>query len=143
MGRFLGGVMLLAFVAGCGESLPDTANVTGTITWSSQPVSMGRIMFYPEQGRPAMGSIQPDGSYTLTTFASDDGAILGKHQVTIKAVEVETHTILLRDDTPVVEAKEEPRWLVPPEYADLATTPLTCEVKPGSNTINFDLPATP
>ena len=31
-------------------------------------------------------------------------------------------------------------WLVPEKYARQETTPLTAEVKPGPNTINFDLP---
>jgi hypothetical protein len=34
-------------------------------------------------GKAAVGRIQPDGTYTLTTFEDADGAIVGEHWVTI------------------------------------------------------------
>jgi len=35
-----------------------------------------------------MGTIEPDGSYRLTTFDSGDGALLGRHRVTIEATRI-------------------------------------------------------
>jgi hypothetical protein len=33
------------------------------------------------------------------------------------------------------------KWLVPKEYSQVDTTPLTAEVAPDKNTVNFNLPA--
>ena len=34
-------------------------------------------------GKAAYGKLQPDGHFVLGTFASDDGAVIGRHHVTI------------------------------------------------------------
>ena len=34
-------------------------------------------------GKPAFGTIQADGSFVLTTERTDDGAVPGKHRVTV------------------------------------------------------------
>lgn len=51
-----------------------------------KPLSGGRVMFQPIAsgddkvvGRPAIGSIQPDGSFKLTTYKDGDGALVGSH----------------------------------------------------------------
>lgn len=73
---------------GCGESsdLPPTATVTGTVTYQGQPVANAQITFYPDEGRkPASGTADEDGAYSLTTFSNGDGAIPGTHKVTVSA----------------------------------------------------------
>ena len=75
-------------LCGCGPKVPPTASVHGKVTIGGKPVTTGRITFYPENNvRPAIGAIGTDGAYRLTTFHSNDGAILGKHVVTIEAFE--------------------------------------------------------
>jgi hypothetical protein len=34
-------------------------------------------------GKPAWGNIQSDGTFRLTTYKNDDGAVVGEHWVTI------------------------------------------------------------
>jgi hypothetical protein len=34
-------------------------------------------------GKPAFGLLRDDGSYTLTTYEADDGAVVGEHWVTL------------------------------------------------------------
>src|SRR6187402_2127746 len=82
---------LLALVtAGCGSKHPLTAPVKGKITIDGKPVTTGRISFHPVSGeRPALANIQPDGSYSLTTFEDGDGALLGRHKVSIKSTRIE------------------------------------------------------
>ena len=122
-----------------------TAPTSGRITFRGQPVAGGQITFYPEpigSGRQAIGAIGPDGRYTLTTFDHGDGALLGRHRVTIKAVRV-------KDSLSAEKAAEEMRlghdlgveWLVPKKYSRPETSPLTAEVKRGNNTIDLDLPS--
>ena len=107
-----------------------------------QPVPVGRIMFHPLKGRPAIGTIGDDGSYELPTFEQGDGALVGSHTVTIKATRT-TGSSGPRNfeeeaqGVPFVEGTTE--WLVPEKYSDRSTTTLTAEVKAEKNTINFDL----
>lgn len=138
--RPLAAVCLLALFAGCGTGLPETAHVRGTVTFDKRPLASGKIIFYPEHGRPAIGTIQADGSYVLTTFSPGDGATLGRHRVAIEAFKVETREIQLKDGTFTIEPIGNPIWLVPQNYSDPATSPLEREVLPGKNEINFDLP---
>ncbi len=123
-----------------------TAPISGRVTYRGQPVVSGQIVFYPEPfgtGRQAIGAIGPDGRYTLTTFDTGDGAVLGRHRVTIKSLRVSA------GPPSAEEAAEQMRqgrdlgveWLVPKKYSRPNTTPLMAEVKRGKNTIDFDLPS--
>lgn len=155
--KWLGGFFLVGLVlsgslwlSGCGSNRPTTAPVEGKITCGGQPVPEGVITFYPEQGRPATGRIQPDGTYSLTTFDPGDGALIGKHKVTIEAVRftgggpqpksMEEEIRMAMEKKPAKSGPSQPQWLVPERYAKRETTPLTFEVRPGPNTANFDLP---
>jgi hypothetical protein len=129
---------------GCGPKRPETSPVSGRVTCAGKPVVNGWITFHPAKGRPSYGRLRPDGTYTLTTFSTDDGASLGKHHVTIEAFrgpdlrmpkspeEEKGHPLPRVNDTIV--------WLVPEKYARESTSPLTAEVVRGGNKIDFDLP---
>jgi len=128
--------------AGCGKGRPATMQVSGRVTYQGQPVPEGSIMFHPEKGRPALGSIGPDGSYTLTTFDQGDGAAPGKYRVTIDARAAAANAPRsfqeeLGGNSPTSIGV---KWLAPEKYSRLETSNLTAEVKPGQNVINFDLP---
>ena len=128
---------------GCGPSRPTTAPVSGKVTYQGKPVTEGRIMFYPQHGRPATGTIGADGSYHLTTFKANDGAAPGKYKVTIDA----THAVGgaqptgPQDERSLFKSGNVPKMerLVPQKYSRLETTDLTAEVKDGNNTIDFKL----
>jgi hypothetical protein len=138
---------LLVF-QGCGRGRPETSPVSGHVTYGGKPVPSGRIVFYPGHGRSAMGTIEPDGSYRLTTFDSGDGALLGRHRVTIEA------TRIVRVPLPKSLGEESQfngvaanglgvLWLVPETYSRFESTPLTADVSRGKNTIDFNLIAEP
>ena len=144
-------------LSGCGARRPETALVTGRVTFGGKAVASGRVVFDPADGKhPAQGVIEPDGRYTLTTFNSGDGALLGKHQVTIRVTRPVGPLTATSPPNPQGNANLSPRakmmqvesvshqphleWLVPEKYARQGTTPLRAEVKRGANTINFDLP---
>ena len=74
--------------------------------------------------------------------------MLGHYRVTIEAVRVTggaPPAKSLADEASVRAAAQKPRveWLVPEAYSKLDSTPLTAEVKPGPNTIDFNLPVKP
>ena len=139
-------VVLCFVVAGCGgPTRPETVPVAGRVTYQGKPVPMGQIMFYPEQGHPATGTIDANGAYRLRTFAPDNGAIPGRYRVTITAVRftggghAKTFDEELRGGGSSAPAKAE--WLVPEVYSRPETTPLRADVTRDSKVINFDLPA--
>ena len=82
------GLLLLVF-AGCGPSSASsvgvpTSPVQGKVTYKGQPLTKGRVIFEPDgKGKEAFGDIQPDGTFVLTTYKKDDGAVLGNHRVSI------------------------------------------------------------
>ena len=137
-------------LAGCGPDRPERATVTGKVTFRGAPVPEGKIMFYPETGRAAVGTITPDGTYHLTTFDPGDGAVLGRHQVTITATKVTggpPQPKTFKDELKLATQKPKPGatspkvvWLVPKEYSQRNTSQLAAEVTRGANTINFPLP---
>jgi hypothetical protein len=138
-----------AFLSGCGG--PKIAKVTGRVTYDGKPVTEGKIRFYPESGRMALGNIGPDGTYTLTTFKPDDGALIGTHQVAIESTRVgpgsyqplksieEEMEQSRKGGKVLVPGKVE--WLVPEKYSRPESSGLTATVGSAANEINFDLPA--
>jgi len=138
------GIACLA-AGGCGPKRPETFPVSGRVTYKGQPVARGLVAFYPAEGRMATGDIGPDGRYSLTTFHAGDGALPGRHGVTIDAkriVGASGQPTSLREESRMVSlGTGKVEWLVPEEYSHHETSPLTTEVTRGENTINFDLPA--
>jgi len=81
-------VLVSALCAGCGSSpaLPVSppVPVKGRVTFRGKPLTQGRIVLEPtDGGHDAEGTIQPDGTFALTTFKEGDGALLGVHRVVI------------------------------------------------------------
>jgi hypothetical protein len=145
---------LLLFAVGCSHG-PTVARVTGRVTYDDgKPVTGGQIMFHAEGGRPALADIQPDGTYTLTTYKPGDGALVGKHVVTITATRVGAGSVTFSSPEDeqrwteqgmkqpggakvLVPGKVE--WLVPESYSQPQTSNLRAEVKAEENVINFKL----
>ena len=88
-------LVLSVGVAGCGGSdlkQFSTAAVSGTITLAGEPLTEGRVFFYPikqsggqsgNSGKFAQGMVESDGSYELSTYGNGDGAVVGDHRVTV------------------------------------------------------------
>ena len=120
-----------AALVGCSDKRA-TAPVHGTVTYKGKPVPTGMVLFVPkEPGPTATGRIGPDGQYRLSTYGSDDGAVLGEHSVMIAALED------LGDKPP--DAMNLPKSLVPEKYGDYRKSGLSAEVKPDDNTVDLPL----
>lgn len=124
--RFRGGVSVVAIclaVTGCGPSrdpnLPPTAPVSGQVIYDGKPLDRGNgtITFHPEgSGNPAVGMIGESGEFSLSTYAADDGAVVGQHSVTI-------------DIPPPLDGSDPAdHFSVPGPYTDAETTPLKVTV---------------
>ena len=148
VGAALSFVCLGMILAGCGAQRVETVPVEGKVSWEGQPADHGSITFYPATGRPAVGAIQTDGSYKLTTLSAGDGAVTGNHTVTIevkafkpqsnspKSFEEELQTVGEKSRTITTQ----PRWIIPETYARRNTTPLVAEVPETGAVIDFHLP---
>jgi hypothetical protein len=123
--------LLIATSAGCSRSTSSgpasdvrkTAPVQGTVTLNDKPVTGGVVTFSPiatgagavHAGKAASGEIKEDGTYSLSTYSTGDGAIPGPHKVSVGAV----------DPAKPINGAVEPD--------------LTADVKEGSNTVDITL----
>lgn len=85
--------MMLALVAaafapaaGCKRN-PRVVPVRGKVLYNGQPLPFGSVMFQPDKGQPAMADIGTDGSFTLSSYGPNDGAVPGKHAVSVSCYE--------------------------------------------------------
>ncbi len=79
-------LFLLVLLAGCGSRRPATIPVEGVLQWKDgSPIGGASIRFMPveEKGRDAVGYTDKDGTFTLSTFSADDGAIPGDYIVVV------------------------------------------------------------
>ena len=132
--------MLFMFAAaalaatGCGDSGPEMARVSGTVTYQGKPVPKGTVSFVsPEPGRRnATGNLDANGYYRLQTEQPGDGAELGEYDVTLYS-----HDEPVLDYRPKVPVKVQ--RLIPEKYEDPKTSNLKRTVKSGSNTFDLEL----
>jgi hypothetical protein len=133
-------------VTGCGpdDGIGKRYPASGTVRYQGKPVPRGTLTFTPEttEGRPAAGDLDTDGTYTATTATPGDGMLPGKYRVSVNAVDRDMSVVkgkpggIHRVD---LIAKAPKKALVPTKYADPSTSRLTVEVKPESNTFDFEL----
>lgn len=120
-----GGVVALAMVAilvsGCEKSPAPTYPATGRATFEGEPVKGATITFVPEQGRPATAITDDDGEFEMSTFKPGDGAVAGRHTVTI---------ILTNPGDEMIIAGRPSKNAIPGKYTVPETTPFKVEVSP-------------
>ncbi len=112
----------LVLVSGCGSEI-DMAPVTGRVVMKGKPVRDVFVVFHPQPKngsveaptRPAMGQVDDEGKYALSTKVAGDGAVVGTHRVSIVAVDRDAR----------------PPGSVPTEFE--------VEVKPEPNTVDLEL----
>ena len=138
----LGTSVTLAVLGGCGPRRPETVAVTGVVTYQGAPVEGAEVMFLAKDGRPANGKTDATAVFTLQTFDSPDGAILGEHTVVIsRQIPVPKHQ-LSPDFQPGGRFSRYPqmRESLPERYASPLQSPLKVTVSAGEdNHFTFDL----
>lgn len=134
--KLLGIVLFVVlFEVGCGPSGLPQADVSGKVTFQGNPVADVLVSFIPEKGPGASGKTDAEGNYTLMTKKPGDGAVVGKHVVTISQP---VQGMILEKGKPP-RMVPPPKLTIPPKFADATTSGLIAEVKDGGNTINFEL----
>lgn len=136
--------MLSLCLMGCGgselERPAKVYEVSGHVTWKGNPVTNADVTFFNiDANRSAFGRTDNDGFYRLTTFASNDGAVEGRHTVTVvkpEAVAPATEVASIESEAYVPPTAgrsvkpAKPKDTLPEVYATQATTTLVGVVKP-------------
>jgi hypothetical protein len=130
--------------SGCSKkSTPETVSVRGRVTLDGKPLEGATVGFLPQgSGRPAMGTTDAAGQFTLTTFAPGDGALPGQHAVTVSKLKSTgqrtggPESLLSGPPTP---GGPKVQWVVPAKYADPKTSGFMVEVQRGMEPVQLGL----
>ncbi len=125
--------LAIACTLGCGGK---TSPVDGRVKFKdgsdASALAGYEVDFQPADGKTsATGHVAPDGTFKLTTFGADDGAIPGKHRVAITPPQSPD------PDKPPQKSK------LPAKYSTFDTSQLSVEIKPGRNQIELELERLP
>jgi hypothetical protein len=133
-------VSLVVIPTACSSSKP-TAEVQGRVTYKGAPLPEGTILFLAEDRHQDIGSINPDGTYTVKR------APLGRSKVSVQTLPP------LPPPGPAVRAVNEPEKKgvpsgdkspvrsvpIPARYANTDTSGLTFTVQEGINRYDIEL----
>jgi hypothetical protein len=136
----------LAIAAGCGGPAYEyDSTVTGKVTVDGELAKSGTVTFHPadEGGKPAIGHIHSDGSYSLRTGQGDLGeadggtVVSGDYIVTVMVAGPSVEDDRSKAGGPPTPGPS----LVHSKYASKDTSDLNQAVEPGSQVINLELDA--
>ncbi len=146
---------LAACCLGCGGGASAPAGrepvfpVSGKITYKGKPVDGADVTFFcKDKDKSAFGRTDKDGSFRLTTYSSNDGAIAGKHVVVVSKFDVPppTKEYDINDinyQPPGLGQSTSPpsKKLLPAKYADAKTSDLIAVVSGdgGPNDMTLEL----
>ncbi len=124
---------VLALFVGCGgETGPAVYPVTGTVTYQGQAVEGAVVAFRGESAtKIATGTTDSEGRFQLATYQPGDGAVPGKHTVTVsKTIEAGDTSVSLSMDEALEnpQAQADSQNELPARYADPATSPIELTV---------------
>jgi hypothetical protein len=115
--------------------------VGGVVSLDGEPLGGASVMFHHESGQTAYGLSDANGRFRLTTREANDGALVGRHRVTVTLAVVEGGVAANADgveDYTQPVRPEKIRRIVPAAYGDLQSPRLTVEVD--SDGDEFTLP---
>lgn len=117
-----GWACLALVLGGCGAK-PRLYPVSGTVRYKNQPVAEAVVSFFSEDGkRLATGRTDANGVFTLSTFREGQGAVPGRHKVTVTKFvtpgKSATGEVSMEDAFKPPQTPPEPRNLLPAKYAD-------------------------
>jgi hypothetical protein len=121
---FFSGLLLIAAAAGGCNRGPKMAPVTGKVLYNGRPLEFGTVTFQPPSGQPAQSDIQSDGTFTLSTYRLNDGAVVGTHKVRITCYESQ------RPGAPKVPGEQTlGKLLIPQKYTLFDRSGFTADVR--------------
>lgn len=120
-------------LAGCSGGIELGAEVTGRVTLDGKLLDSGSVVFAPSDGvsNNAYGAVDSRGEYYLRSNRKN-GLVPGRYRVSVAKYE-------RVDLKPGERSMVIPKLLTPDRYADVSTSGLEFEVRPGSSTIVIEL----
>jgi hypothetical protein len=115
-------IVSLILMSGCGGDRPSVVPVSGKVLIDDKPLTFGTVVFSPKNGRQSTGVINKDGTFSLTCYKLNDGAIIGDHKISVSATES------LNADTAL-------KWYTPPKYSEASKSGLTQEIKGANDSV--------
>ncbi|MEL7496014.1 MAG: hypothetical protein AAFN77_00285 [Planctomycetota bacterium] len=119
-------VAFLVSLTACSGNMP-TYEVAGVVEFEdgTRP-EFGNIEFYSAQFKiNARGKIQEDGTFTLSTYSENDGAVVGFHEVVIMQ-QVGNYLLAKSGGNRI---RHDHGSLIDSSYFDYQTSSLSCEIK--------------
>jgi hypothetical protein len=129
-------VGVIAVFCGCGTSdtgeVLSTVSVSGTVSFNGKPLEYHKVTFIPENSRPASGVSDVTGKFVLGTNRPGDGAVVGKHKVSVVYVgPPETNPEAGMND---FSGPPPPKVKIPPKYNDPAKSGIEFDIPSGGKT---------
>jgi hypothetical protein len=141
-------VVLLMFsvIAGCGgpSDKPQLAPVSGVVMMNDKPLADVTVAFHldaQEAPRAGIGKTDANGKFRITTYDTNDGAIVGTHIVTVAKIDAGPNAggdmeiggdaygaAMLAAANPNAPP---PKQLFPEKFASKDTSPLRVTVEAG------------
>jgi hypothetical protein len=127
-------LVLTGFFIGCSKG-PELADVSGKVTQDGKAIPFAYVVYQPVEppGTYASAYTDAEGNYRVQFTASREGALIGRHEVTVRTagldeIEVEDRTTG-KMVTPVLPVGYRPKLQLVYER----------EVQTGANVIDLDL----
>ncbi len=145
--------LLASLICGCGSgggTRPPMGKVKGVVKYKGQPVSGAVVNLFMEGApRSASGTTDDNGNYKLTTFDTNDGAIVGTHKVTVvkpfamplgkEPTQLTADDLLKITKEGKLEEMKKPGGDLPAKYADVKTSKLQLTIEAGENQKDIEL----
>jgi hypothetical protein len=71
--------------AGC-KGQRKLVPISGQVKIDGKPLEMGKVTVWVKDSRAAQGYIDKDGRFSLMTYVSGDGCLVGEHEVTVASM---------------------------------------------------------
>jgi hypothetical protein len=124
-------IFICLIVLGCNDGRPKRVAVSGKVTIDGQPLKIGTVQFYSQtaKGRPSMGKIESDGTFSLYTFEQKDGIPLGAFDVSVTSKQSLSKGL----------ADERYMCNIPPKYEDIKTSGIVKKIEGAMNDMTIEL----
>jgi len=109
--------------AGCKRN-PRVVPVAGKVLYNGEPLPFGSVTFQPDKGQPAVGDVS-SGTFTLSSYGPNDGAVPGKHGVSVVCYESQRPGFQAQGDSLG-------KLLIPLKYTRLGSSGLSADINDAS-----------
>lgn len=139
-------LLLCAFsactIAGCGSGGENLIAIGGVVELDGKPVANAAVMLHHDAGRTAYAVTAKDGTFKMTTREPGDGALAGRHTVTVSLTiqegGVQPDANNLEDYSRPISA-EKLTHVVPAIYNNPNTSPLAFIIEKPTNALKIEL----